>query len=189
MNEWLQSNWHLILFLLIICGIVYRFSKWQGKVIAELNSLGNSMKEVTTDQKSLGNSMKEVTTEQKSMWNSINTIEATIVRILERLPVQKLVEKCSPVHLTRRGKKFSADLSIRNWAEDHAKNLVQDASGKQEYKIFEMCEKYISSLVDEDPDFDEAIRKGAYDGGADVEQLIKVYEVELRDAILNLLDS
>ena len=157
MNEWLQSNWHLIAFVVAIVlatgRIIYRMSKWEGMVETEL----------------------------KWLRKSIDSIDAKISGILERLPTPKLVETSSPVHLTRFGKKISENLSIRSWAEDHAKRLAREASGK----IFEICVKYIACLADEDPDFDEKIRKEAYESGVDVDQLRKVYEVELRDAILN----
>ena len=105
------------------------------------------------------------------------------------MPAPKLAETNSPVHLARFGKKISENLSIRSWAEDHAKHLAGKASGKQGFEIFEICVKYIESLVDEDPNFDGKIRKGAYEGGVDDKQLRKVHEVELRDAALSLLDS
>lgn len=136
MNEWLQSNWHLIAFVVVIVlttgRIIYRMSKWEGMVETEL----------------------------KWLRKSIDSIDAKISGILERLPTPKLVETSSPVRLTRFGKKDSENLSINNWTDDHAKRLVHEASSKQEIEIFETRNKYIACLVDEDPDFNEKNLQG-----------------------------
>ena len=57
-------------------------------------------------------------------------------------------------------------------------------SGKQEFEIFELCVECVSGQFQEDSDFQIKIRKGAYEIGTDVEQVKKVYEVELRNALL-----
>ena len=63
MNEWLQSNWHLIALALALAigGSVYRFSKWQRKVDIEL----------------------------KWLRESVSSIDANVSRILKALPTPK----------------------------------------------------------------------------------------------------
>lgn len=52
-----------------------------------------------------------------------------------------------------------------------------------------MCVEYVASQYDSDLDFNRDFRKGAYEVGTDVKQVKKVYAVELRDALLALLNS
>ena len=63
MNEWLQSNWHLIALALALAigRSVYRFSKWQRKVDIEL----------------------------KWLRESVSSIDANVSRILKALPTPK----------------------------------------------------------------------------------------------------
>ena len=99
------------------------------------------------------------------------------------------MEAQSPLKLSKFGRKISESLSVDNWAADRAVCLANKASEKQEFEIFEMCAEYVGDQFDSDLDFNRNFRKGAYEVGTDVEQVKKVYAVELRDALLAVLDA
>ena len=151
--------------------------------------LRKSVKEVKADQKLLRESVKEVKADQKSLWESMKRVEANISHIPEHLPPPAVVETNSPIRLSNFGTKISANLSADKWAAEHAACLADKASGKQEFEIFEMCVEYVAGQFDNDPDLNRYFRKGAYEIGTGVEQVKKVHEVELRDALLALLDT
>ena len=159
------------------------------QIEVDQRSLWESMKVVEADQKSLGQSVNRVETDQKSLWESMKRVEANIAHIPEHLPPPAVVETNSPVRLSNFGMKISANLSVDKWAVEHAACLVDKASGKQEFEIFEMCVEYVAGQFDNDPDLNRYFRKGAYEIGTGVEQVKQVYEVELRDALLALQES
>ena len=153
------------------------------------NEVKNDMNELKNEQKSLRKSVSEVKNEQKSLRKSVSKVENDIVRIQLHSTTLPLVETNSPLRLTEHGKKYSVDQSVKDWAEGHAMHLVEEAAGNPEFKIFEMCVAYVSDQFDEDSDFNEKIRASAYESGYEVGHLIKVYDVELRDAVLSKLGS
>ena len=165
------------------------FGKSLKEVKAEQRSFGKSLKEVRAEQRSFGKSMKEVKTNQTAFWQSMKQVEEKISNIPEHLPLPAVVEAQSPLQLSKFGKKISDNLSVDKWAADHALCLVDKASEKQEFEIFEMCMEYVGDQFDNDLNFNRNFRKGAYEVGTDVEQVKKVYAVELRDALLALLDA
>ena len=159
------------------------------EVKAEQRSFGESLKEVKAEQRSFGESLKEVKTNQTAFWQSMKQVEEKISNIPEHLPSPSVVEAQSPIQLSKFGKKISENLSVDKWAADHAVSLVDKASEKQEFEIFEMCVEYVGDQFDNDLNFNRNFRKGAYEVSTDVEQVKKVYAVELRDALLALLDT
>jgi len=165
------------------------FGESMREVKVEQRSFGESLKEVKAEQRSFGKSMKEVKTNQTAFWQSMKQVEEKISNIPEHLPLPAVVEAQSPLQLSKFGKKISDNLSVDKWAADHALCLVDKASEKQEFEIFEMCMEYVGDQFDNDLNFNRNFRKGAYEVGTDVEQVKKVYAVELRDALLALLDA
>ena len=119
---------------------------------------------------------------------SLKQVEEKITNIPERLLSPAVVETNSPIKLSDFGRKISANLSVDRWAANHALRLVDKASGKQEFEIFEMCVKYVADQFDSDLNLNKNSRKGAYEVGTDVEKVKRVYAVELRDALLAHLD-
>ena len=158
------------------------------EVQAEQRSFGDSLKEVQAEQRSFRESLEEVKAEQRTFGESLKQVEEKITNIPERLLSPAVVETNSPIKLSDFGRKISANLSVDRWAADHALRLVNKASGKQEFEIFEMCVKYVADQFDSDLDLNKYSRKGAYEVGTDVEKVKRVYAVELRDALLAHLD-
>ena len=115
----------------------------------------------------------------------VKEIREDIKRIFDRLP-KSAVESASPVQLTEFGKEISATAGAKAWAEKHAPNLVDEATGKPEFEVYEMCVWHFMQQLDDDPMLVRTIRSAAYDHGTNEDEVRKVYEVELRDRVLAL---
>ena len=121
--------------------------------------------------------------------SDLTEIGDKLYAVLERLPLPPGIAPGGPMRFTDFGKKVSASLSIGEWAADHADLLKNDASGKPEFKVFEMCVEHVSGQFDEDLKFQRTVREGAYEQSMDVENVKKICEVELRDALLERVNS
>lgn len=215
-DELFPTEWHMIATVVVLCGVLLAVGIWIGnfnsdrksfkelmkevkaklelleqsmsEVKAELQSIGQSAKMVEADQKLLRKSLKDVKAEQRNFWVSLKQVEERIANIPDRLLSPAVMKTNSPIKLSDFGRKISANLSVDRWAANHALRLVDKASGKQEFEIFEMCVKYVADQFDSDLNLNKNSRKGAYEVGTDVEKVKRVYAVELRDALLAHLD-
>ena len=116
-------------------------------------------------------------------------IKKILDEILERLPFPSAIAPGGPIRLTDFGRNVSASLSIGEWAVGHAEHLKNDASGKPEFEVFDMCVEHVSRQLREDLKFRRTIREGAYEQSTDVGNVKKICEVELRDALLARINS
>ena len=128
-----------------------------------------------------------IQTNQRSFKSFMDEIRADIKKLLERSSPPPPVHASSPVSLTESGEKISSGLSVRGWAADEAPRLVEEARGKQEFEIFELCVSHVTARLKVDEDLLKVVRAGAYEYGTEPEQIRKVYEVELRDEVLKLI--
>lgn len=152
---------------------------WCG-IVAALIGIGIWVGRVNSDRESFKGFVKEIRTD-------ISEIRTNINRIFERLPVPQLVKTSSPVTLTERGAEVSKTVQSKAWSDKHAPHLVDGAHGKEEFEIFDLCVDYVRQQFQEDADLQRAVRAGAYEYGANEREVLKVYEVELRDAVLGLV--
>ena len=114
-------------------------------------------------------------------------IRNDIKKIFERLP-SSTTGGHSPIQLTDLGKKVSEEIQASIWAEQSAPTLAAQNRGKGHYDIQEFCLKYVqgkSALSDE---MDRRVKSSAYNNGIDKEQVLRVLAVELRNALLELLN-
>ena len=169
--------------------VAYKFGEWKGEVNADRKLFTDFITEVKGFMVDVKDFMFEVKGFMFEVKGFMNEDKEKIDRILKRLPLPPAVEENSPVQLTEFGKKISENLSIGKWTVEHAANLVKQVSKKQDFEIFEMCIEYVSGQYDADSNFQRKIRKGAYESGINVEQVKRVYEVKLRDALLALQNS
>ena len=149
----------------IIAG-VWKFGVWYGKVNRSLVSFEGFMTSVRDDLKEIRNDIR---------------------RIFRALPSEAVTGK-GPVQLTEFGKRIAESVNSSEWAKEQATDLVSSAKDMPEYEVFDLCVDRASKFADEDPDFITLLRKGAYECGTSSIEVIKVFNVELRDAVLNLLE-
>ncbi len=125
-----------------------------------------------------------VNADRKSFRALMQEIRQKLDSMFERLPPPRAVQGSGPARLTEFGVRISRAASIREWAAGHARNLLDGAGGREEFDVFELCGDYVTQRLEKDEALRRAMRKVAYDFGSEVEQIRKVYEVELRDCVL-----
>ena len=146
---------------------------WVG-LIAALIGVGVWIGRIETNMGSFKKFMDEIRVDIK-----------TLLRLSEP-PVQS----SSPVVLTEFGEKISATVNAKAWSAEHAPALVDDAKEKEEeFEIFDMCVNYISQQMLHNEKFQRTVRAGAYELGSTDQDVLRVYEVELRDEVLRLLEQ
>ena len=124
-----------------------------------------------------------------SLEKLVAEIREDIKKIFNRLPAPTSVQANSPVSLSEFGEKISSRLSVRAWAAREALSLVDEARGKEEFEIFDTCVAHVKARLEADEELDKAVRAGAYELGTEPEQIRKVYEVELPDEVLRLIEQ
>lgn len=201
--ELFPTVWHLIATLFAGVGGVLTAGIWIGKVNTDRSSFKEFMSQVQQDLNQNRQDMNQFRRDMNQFRQDMNQFRQDMIQfrgdlteireklysILERLPSPPGLAPGSPMRLTNFGKKVSDSLSIGEWAADHAELLKNDASGKPEFEVFEMCVEHVSGQFDEDLKFQRTIREGAYEQSMDVENVKKICEVELRDALLACVNS
>ena len=112
-------------------GVIFAIGRWVGAVNHDRKSFDAFMKEVRDD----------------------------IKEILTRLSPPPPVASLSPVQLTDFGKKISATVNASKWAEEQAPDLVEAASGKEEFEVFDICVDHVSKAFEDDPDFQKVVQE------------------------------
>ena len=107
-----------------------------------------------------------------------------IKEILKRLPAPSPVQSRSPIQLTEFGEGISESISAVDQAKNEASYLIDNARGKEEFEIFELCVSFISEKFEKDPEFEKSVKANAYQIGTSEENVLKVYQVVLRDQLL-----
>lgn len=158
MPEWAANTpWWVVVGIIVSAGYaVVKFVRWTGRVDTRLDDLTTGLADARAD----------------------------IKKILERLFSRSTVEAHSPIQLTDFGREISAATSANEWARTNAPNLENEAAGKEEFEVFELCVSYVERLYQEDSEFERTVRSTAYERGIEPEQILKVYQVELRDRLL-----
>ena len=207
MPEWTQNPLLWIVALAAVLGIVFRVWRliaWVGNINSDWKSFKRLTEESPTELKELRkevrdeftevhNEFKEVRKEmqneftefRKEMKNEFKDVREDIKRILIRLSPAASGE--SPLQLTDFGRTISKDASATEWAKEEAAGLVELSKGKEEFEIFEMCIDFVSQRYAENNDFKRFVKSTAYRFGTDSNVVLDVYQIELRDQILELL--
>ena len=115
-------------------------------------------------------------------------IRDDIKQIFSRLPPVPVSNE-SPLQLTDLGKNISSTLKGRDWAKRTASELVKQIQDKKPFEIQEFCFDYVQKEFKPTSDQDERIRACAYENGLKREQVLEVLVIELRDAILVLVND
>ena len=170
------------------CGVIWSDTEndWQ-LVLVGLAALGGLIA-FTTALVRTGQWIGAVNSDRKTFKIFMEKIEAKLDKIFERLLPPQTVKSASPVTLTEFGKAISQNLRAARWAADQAPQLMDEAQGKKEFEIFELCVEYVELQIESHEQLATSMRSGAYRHGIDFEQIRKVYEVELRDALLRLME-
>ena len=160
--EWaISTPWWVVVGLTVTIGYaIIRFTRWTSRVDTRLDTL--------TDMIQKG----------------LDEVREDIKRILERQGPRDTVEARSPIQLTEFGREISSTSSVNNWARTHAPSLQANVAGKEEFEVFDICVSYVDGLFETDADFQRTVKATAYQHGTEAGNVLKVYQVELRDVLL-----
>ena len=155
MPDWAGNPFLWIAVAIAVGGLIFGAGKWVGAVNSDRTSFNEFMKEIRDDVK----------------------------KILDRLPSQA-VSSGSPLQLTELGRTISARIGGLSIAEELAAKMREQAGGKQAYEIQEICFDYVLKRYEPPEEQEALIKECAYENGIDLEQVMKVIAVELRDFLL-----
>ena len=140
----------LTIFGSIVVG-AFRFGGWVGRVDSDRTAFKEFMTEIRKD----------------------------IAEILLRLSPTPTATAASPVRLTDFGREISRELDVKAWAMIEAEPLLDQARGKQEHEVYDLCIDYVQAQSDKDEALRNTIRASAYRHGIDTAQVQRVYVIEL----------
>ena len=151
---WIGIVAGLVGVLVTLLALMFKFGDWHGKVNSDRSSFKEFMKEVRDD----------------------------IKEILQRLPNPPL-SASSPLRLTDFGEKIAHNISAGEWADQIVEEVSKEVIGKSPYEIQEFCFTHVQSLK-VSPDQKLLLDNCAYEHGIDVETVLKVLGVVVRDKLL-----
>lgn len=129
--------------------------------------------------------------------NRLNSLETKTDRVYEII-LQKFgnpIEQArSPITLTDYGKDISKSVDATKIANEYTDRLRSEIEGLNPYQVqeycFEFCKnKLLDYLKDTNNDQYEKIHAFAYKQGIEVEKILRVIGIELRDCIFSISDT
>ena len=119
---------------------------------------------------------------------SISKIEDRIVDIFEKIGPSTTGTN-SPISLTDLGRTVSGELDAADWAKVKSTELLPQLRGKSPYEIQDFCFEYVKhGQFDPSPDLYQRAQNSAYQHGLTIDQVFRVFAIELRDIILGKLE-
>ena len=184
MYEWLLANIFLIVGGFTVIGTIFAIGNWVGVVNSDRKSFKEFITAVNERINNVDEKINKVNEGINKVSEKINNLNKKVDEIINRLPPNQIVHRDKPIKLTSFGAEISNSLSAKVWAESQVPNLFEDIKEMQPFEISEKCEKYVEAKFEQDENLQISIRKGAYEHGASIEEIQTVYQVELRDALL-----
>ncbi len=159
MQEWLDSP------LIIVAGIA---------VISALITIGIWVGWVNSDRDNFKDFMKRVDRKLDSIFRALPS---------------KAVDSGSPTQLTKLGREVSGEIQAGEWSKKQAVLLAKELQGKQPYEIQDYSFDYVFNRHEAAEEELALWKESAYQHGLDVSQVKNVLMVELRDALIEILQQ
>ncbi len=185
----------LATFILSVVVIVWRMGSWAGSVNSRLDSLNSRLDEFNSRLDAFNSRLDEFNSRFDAFNSRLETLEKLAVEFREDIKglffaiAPPPVGANSPIQLTEYGEKISSTVNVPEWAGKAAANLSDGVAGKEEFEIYDLCVEHVAEQFQADEDFTRMVKSGAYELGVEPEIVLKVFNVVLRDAVLNLLKS
>ena len=142
-------------------------SKWRGEVDSDRNTFEKFMDEVRDD---------------------LREIRADIKKIFERLG-PAVVAGSSPLSLTSLGEQVSQQLGAKDWINEIVPNLLNEVRGKSPFEVQQFSLDFMKEEFQPNREQKEMLQNAAYEHGLKLEQVMAVLGVELRDALLEVIQQ
>ena len=154
-----MENWIVPIVLVVIAAVTAagKLIYWMGEVNADRNGINEFMKEIRDD----------------------------IKKILRRLPAPT-TKNSSPIQLTKLGRSISDELNTRDWVDRIAPSLTERVKGKRPFEIQNFCFDYVKDEFEPDAAQLLRLQESAYENAIDLDGVLDVFAIELRDRLLEL---
>ena len=129
--------------------------------------------------------MGEVNADRKGINEFMKEIRDDIKKILKRLPAAT-IKSSSPLQLTEMGRSISDDLDVRDWVQRIAPSLTERVKGKRPFEIQNFCFDYVKDEFEPSAAQLLRLQESAYDNSIDLDGVLDVLAIELRDRLLEL---
>ena len=125
---------------------------------------------------------------------SIKKIPDTVYNKIKVRLASKFMEANSPISLNDRGKKLSKTIDASDIASKYQEKLVRKAKNKSPYQIQQSCFDFATSEILEDLEKEDNekykfLTDVAYDEGVEVEELMQIVGLVLRDQVLQAVNQ
>ncbi len=164
----LKENWFLISVFLTLVLVLIKGGAWIGSTNTSIDFLKKGLADVK---------------------KSLEVVQDDIKKILGRLPEQKTTQSSSPIKLTDLGKDVSKHVDADIWVANNFSEVFDKAKGKEEFEIFEICKEHVNRSFAEREEFARIVKSAAYNFGIEEEQVLAVYQIELRDYVIGRLNN
>ena len=144
-------------------------------------SIGSWKGGVDADRKRFAKFIKRANRKLDELQQSMNNL-------FREFPSQTIRAQ-SKSTLTELGRKISEEISAKAWADMEATTLQGEIIGKQDFELQDFAFNYVFSRYKPNKDFQFRISKAAFDHGITGNQVKNVLMVELRDALLELIQK
>ena len=153
--------------LISICAALIGIGAWVGKMNSDMSTVKDFIKEIRDDIKEIFKCLPPVTATSKS-----------------------------PIQLTDLGEEVADEIAVETWAHELKQKINTELEGKPDpYEVQEICFQYAEKhLFDAIKEFDEddalakKIKGSAYNHGLELDQVLMVVGIVLRDKALADLD-
>lgn len=158
---WLLVGFSGIVAVIALGTVFVQFGKWVGAVNTDRTNFQAFMDEIRAD---------------------VRAIREDIGKIFSRMPSTTAVS-ASPRRLTSLGRKISVLLKAGDVVARMAEDLRPQTAGKSNYEIQVFAQKHIDAWSPEGA-LESAIQQCAFDHGIPRADVMEVFAIELRDALL-----
>lgn len=140
---------------------VREYAEWKGRVDEHESNVTTFMEEIKTDLKAI----------RDFLFGADYTISL------------------GSYQLNKLGKKVSAGINAKEWAEKLAPELLSRVEGMtKEYEIYEFCEQYVQDEFTPNEDLENLIREVTHEHGSNPLGVGSIFKSELRDALLKHIE-
>ena len=156
---------------------------------SEIKGIQSEIRGIQSEIRGIQSDIKGIQFEIREMRTDFKEMQKAVVNIYKIFPSEKTVEENSPIQLSELGREVSNEIDASNWAQKHALQLISSSRDKEEFEIFDSCVDYVDDKFQSDQSFYKTIRSTAYNRSISNSSILKVFQVELRNHIIKLLEE
>ena len=169
-SEVVKSPLFLIAAVSGLATVIFKVGVWKSKVDSGMSGAEKSMEGLRAE-----------------MRDFMNEIRSDIKKIFNRL--SPTIGSGSPISLTKLGEKVSEEIDAPRWARNMAPTFLDEVKGQSPYFIQEFCMDFCTTKYKPDDDLKYRLEQCAFENGVDLDSVLRVLGVELRDRVLELSQS